>query len=508
SDWDPNLPLGSHIDMLHQSPYSMGIAFDTLNRYWVFDGYHGCLFHYDFNRSHGYGGDDHSDGKILKYKEVKLKRIPNLPSHMIVDKSSGWLYIVDNGNNRIVRVDTKSGHTGNNLFAPDEDLLQYAEMTSVKYETVDSGFTNLSGITYYDGRLMVSNSGTGDIRVYNTTTAPKPTYLGTINTGDAGITGITIGPDSLIWYVNSAKETVVHLTPGAAAPAGVTLVSPDNFSKRNPISPTLSWSRAIGATNYHLQVSTKSDFTTTIYDSIGIIPTTGKANVTAALSSLDSGTMYYWRVSAKNSFGESGWSAVWSFTIVSIKPEQVRLLLPKDSAINVSTTPALVWSFAKNATGYELQLWDSLKQISDLSLLAQPSYSHPALPNGTRYSWRVRADNDGTLGEWSDTWTFTTLQPASVSQIKSPAGKLLITEIYPNPTSVNSTISFTNSEPISIRLAVYDQLGKELALVANELFAGGSHSLQFNTSSLPSGTYYYQFTTSDGVLLKPFIVQR
>src|SRR5438874_9807048 len=124
NNWVSGQPLGSHIDMLHQSPYSMGIAFDTLNRYWVFDGYHSCLFHYDYMKSHGYGGDDHSDGMILKYKEVKLKRIANLPSHMIVDHKSGWLYIVDNGNKRIVRVNTKSGHLGNNLTAPNENLKQ------------------------------------------------------------------------------------------------------------------------------------------------------------------------------------------------------------------------------------------------------------------------------------------------------------------------------------------------------------------------------------------------
>jgi len=55
--------LGSHIDMLHQSPYSMGIEYaGSGNIYWVFDGYHSAVVRYDFATPHAYGGDNHADG--------------------------------------------------------------------------------------------------------------------------------------------------------------------------------------------------------------------------------------------------------------------------------------------------------------------------------------------------------------------------------------------------------------------------------------------------------------
>ncbi|MFI5264075.1 MAG: T9SS type A sorting domain-containing protein, partial [Candidatus Kapaibacterium sp.] len=504
NDWVTGLPLGSHIDMLHQSPYSMGIAFDTLNQYWVFDGYHGCLYHYDFNKSHGYGGDDHSDGKILKYKEVKLKRIPNLPSHMIVDKSTGWLYIVDNGNKRIVRVDTRSGHLGNDLTAPDELLEQYAEMVGVKFETVDSGYSDLSGIAYLDGRLIVGNNGTGEILVYNTTTA-KPTYLGTIRPHDAaGMAGLTIGPDSAIWYVNTTKNEIVRLTPNGSAPGQALPFSPANFSKGVPLSTSLTWLKEPSATNYHLQVSLKPDFTTTIYDSAGI------TSLSINFATLDTSTTYYWRLSAKNTFGEGPWAGVWHFTTIGRKPNKLSLISPANTAQDIPLSAALTWDSLKTVTSYRLQVSlqpDFLSSVLDTSGLVLPGYGLTKLAGKTKYFWRVRGINDGTDGDWSDIWSFTTLDPASVNENASMTSRISIDDIYPNPTSGNSTVGFTVREPIHIRVAVYDQLGKEISVLGNENFESGKHTLSINASSLASGTYYYQFITPAGVLLKPFVVR-
>ena len=42
--------LGSHIDMLHGSPYGVGIAHDYDNVYWYNDGYYGELVRYDFKK--------------------------------------------------------------------------------------------------------------------------------------------------------------------------------------------------------------------------------------------------------------------------------------------------------------------------------------------------------------------------------------------------------------------------------------------------------------------------
>merc|ERR1711974_36901 len=50
---------GSHLDMLHATPWCMGIAHEVDNVYWAFNGHVGSLDRYDFNNDHGPGNDDH-----------------------------------------------------------------------------------------------------------------------------------------------------------------------------------------------------------------------------------------------------------------------------------------------------------------------------------------------------------------------------------------------------------------------------------------------------------------
>ena len=64
--WSGNLDIyakpsggnGSHLDMLHGSPFSMGIASEKENAYWVFDGYNQHIVRYDFGGDHGPGNAD------------------------------------------------------------------------------------------------------------------------------------------------------------------------------------------------------------------------------------------------------------------------------------------------------------------------------------------------------------------------------------------------------------------------------------------------------------------
>ena len=105
---------GSHLDMLHESPECQGIAFETGNVYWVFDGYNRDIVRYDFADDHGPGNDDHSDGKILRFSEEKVRADSDdkVVSHLEYDYESDFLYVVDYGNERVLRIDTKSGTIG------------------------------------------------------------------------------------------------------------------------------------------------------------------------------------------------------------------------------------------------------------------------------------------------------------------------------------------------------------------------------------------------------------
>lgn len=84
-----------HLDMMHDTPDCMGIASAGGSSYYVFNGLVGAIDWYDFGKPHPNGGTNHTDGDKKRYKGLGLKRVAGVPSHLALDKASGWLYIAD-----------------------------------------------------------------------------------------------------------------------------------------------------------------------------------------------------------------------------------------------------------------------------------------------------------------------------------------------------------------------------------------------------------------------------
>ncbi len=211
----PNPGNGSHIDMLHASPYSLGIAHEKANVYWVFDAYSQDIVRYDFGMPHLPGGSDHSDGIIRRYPEIPVAVVSrSIPSHLVMHKGKGWLYIVDAGHKRILRLNTSSGTLGGKPKYPEsETVKEYVNMSGATWEIVtDKKLSQPSGIDILNNTLIVSEYSTGEIIFFDVTTLPAK-ELARISTGSKGITGISIGPDGRIWYVNALASTLLVAQP-------------------------------------------------------------------------------------------------------------------------------------------------------------------------------------------------------------------------------------------------------------------------------------------------------
>lgn len=247
---------GSHLDMLHGSPYSMGIASESDNVFWVFDGWNGTIVRYDFQGDHGPGNDDHSNGIVRRYSEIKVKRDGNIPSHMVIDKSTGWLYAVDNGNDRVIRLDINSGNVVAALALINEPLAEHSEMGNVTWEVIIDSLNRPCGIELIGNRLLVGEYNSGEIIVYNTDDGFKEE--GRIATGDAGLTGIKIGPDGSIWYTNRLQNTLTRLEPGDVTATNEQEEALTHFQVwPNPTNGSLlvSLSAATENANMHLALS-------------------------------------------------------------------------------------------------------------------------------------------------------------------------------------------------------------------------------------------------------------
>lgn len=218
---------GSHLDMLHASPNSLGIASEKGNAFWLADGFNSQIVRYDFVEDHGPGNDYHGDGEIQRVTDFSVSlNQSDIPGHLVLDKSSGWLYIVDGGNKRILRMDINSGTAGGTpLWGPFETLAEYTNLSNTTWEVlIDSGLVAPAGIEVIGDRLLVSDYTTGHIIIYDIGGA-QVQELRRLRTGKPGITGIKIGPEGYIWYTNSLRDEVSKIE---MAGVGITPILPQN----------------------------------------------------------------------------------------------------------------------------------------------------------------------------------------------------------------------------------------------------------------------------------------
>lgn len=202
--------LGSHLDMLHESPNCMGITWDHDNVYWVFDGFHGSINRYDFREDHGPGFDDHSDGIIARWVEGQVERKAGTPSHLVLDHDSGLLYIADTGNNRIGVLDTASGSRGADLpkfeSGTDHHRWDGAEVrTLVNGEAI--GMVEPSGIALVEGTLVVTDALTGRIHAFDL----DGTELDWAETGRTALAGVEGRSLADLWLIDPDENEVLRL---------------------------------------------------------------------------------------------------------------------------------------------------------------------------------------------------------------------------------------------------------------------------------------------------------
>ncbi|MCC6624333.1 MAG: hypothetical protein IT385_23985 [Deltaproteobacteria bacterium] len=204
---------GSHLDMLHETPFCVGIAHERDNVYWLFNGEVGAIDRVDFHEDHGPGNDDHSDGEVHRYVEGALLRKPNVPSHMVFDPSDAHLYIVDSGNARVVKLDTTSGSPGGRLSPIYEELADSGDIAGATLtEVVLPGpLVEPSGLALHDGVLYVSDHATSRLFAFS----KDGHELRRLETGlpEGSLAGITVGRDGKLWLVDMNEGAVYRVDP-------------------------------------------------------------------------------------------------------------------------------------------------------------------------------------------------------------------------------------------------------------------------------------------------------
>jgi hypothetical protein len=63
---------------------------------------------------------------------------------------------------------------------------------------------------------------------------------------------------------------------------------------------------------------------------------------------------------------------------------------------------------------------------------------------------------------------------------------------YPNPFNPYTTIAYSLREDVHVMITVYDILGREVAMLVNEVQSAGVKTVRFDGSALPNGVYFYE----------------
>jgi len=77
---------------------------------------------------------------------------------------------------------------------------------------------------------------------------------------------------------------------------------------------------------------------------------------------------------------------------------------------------------------------------------------------------------------------------------------------YPNPFNASTTLAFSTPVSGQVRVAVYDALGRVVAVPFEGILSGGEHRLNLNAAGLASGTYIARIASPWGQQVRPMVL--
>ncbi len=209
--------LGSHLDMMHETPLCMGIAWVEDNVYFVFEGLTGTIARYDFKTDHGPGFDFHGDGTVERFVDVAVTSVADVPSHLAYDHDNEILYVADTGTARVLAVDV-SDAIQMRQFRGFETMVQESEgatVTNVLKEDNEGADLQLpSGLALENGLIFVADNLTSTV----TATTPEGEIVDsiTLDIAEGGLMGIRVHDDAL--YAVDFEDNRVLKVSGLSFP--------------------------------------------------------------------------------------------------------------------------------------------------------------------------------------------------------------------------------------------------------------------------------------------------
>lgn len=206
-----------HLDMLHNSPNGMGIAWEEENTFWYFDGYHSAVTRYAFNEDHGLGGADHSDGETARWVEGDVDWKPGVPSHLEFVHETDQLFIADTGNDRVAVLDCTSGDRGD-AVAPNYDGVDQYRVDNADIQTFSSGdvgFEDPSGIAVTDEYVFITDNDNSNLLALSRADGSLVDWL-ELDVPSGSLMGLEFDDEGNLYVVNFEEAQILRISPKPA----------------------------------------------------------------------------------------------------------------------------------------------------------------------------------------------------------------------------------------------------------------------------------------------------
>ena len=221
---------------------------------------------------------------------------------------------------------------------------------------------------------------------------------------------------------------------------------------------------------------------------------------------------YRWRFGAIFGVGDTSWAGYW---YLIENPLPVQLTSFTGTVVN-TTSVRLNWMTVSETNNYGFDVQRRPVGTTDWTLLGFVPGNGTTLQRHdytltdntvTSGSWQyrlVQIDLDGTRHE-IDPITIT-MGPTSVTE--SVPLEFTLEQNYPNPFNPSTTIRFTVPVTGPVTLKVYDLVGREVAMLADEIMQAGTRELSFDASGLASGVYVYRLQSGGNVATQRMVLMK
>ncbi|MCZ6702964.1 MAG: T9SS type A sorting domain-containing protein [Ignavibacteria bacterium] len=161
------------------------------------------------------------------------------------------------------------------------------------------------------------------------------------------------------------------------------------------------------------------------------------------------------------------------------------------NSVSDENTISLTWTTATETINYGFEVQRSTNNLFYSTIGFVPgfgttteskSYTYKIIEfaSGTQYYRLKQIDFDGTY-KYSEAIELEGITPVQFTLFQN----------YPNPFNPATSIKFSIPVDSNVKLKLFNMLGQEVAELLNSKISAGIHQIDFNASSLSSGTYFY-----------------